>query len=150
MSDDVVIGIGNSFRRDDGVGLAVAEEVAGRRLPGLRVVTAIGEPAAMLDAWDGARVAIVIDAAVVEGGVPGRIRRWTPDKDSNPTLLSSHAFGLPQTYALGLALGRLPEEIVGFTVDIADSGLGVGLTLPVAAAVPEAVTAVLEELSRRR
>jgi hydrogenase maturation protease len=46
MSDDVVvIGIGNDFRRDDGVGLAVAEELAKRNLPGVRVVTAIGEPA---------------------------------------------------------------------------------------------------------
>ena len=33
MSVDVVIGIGNGFRRDDGVGLAVADEVAKRDIP---------------------------------------------------------------------------------------------------------------------
>ena len=55
MSDGVVIGIGNSFRRDDGVGLAVADEIAKRGLADVRVVTAIGEPRAILDAWTGAR-----------------------------------------------------------------------------------------------
>ena len=35
MTDEaLVIGIGNDFRRDDGVGLAVAAEIAERRLPG--------------------------------------------------------------------------------------------------------------------
>ena len=50
----LMIGIGNNFRRDDGVGLAVADEVAKRGLAGVRVMTAIGEPGAILDAWTGA------------------------------------------------------------------------------------------------
>ena len=78
MSPDVVIGIGNNFRRDDGVGLAVAEEVAKRGMPGVRVVTAIAEPSAILDAWSNTRLAVVVDAAMGEGLSPGRIRRWTP------------------------------------------------------------------------
>ena len=58
MSGDVlVIGIGNDFRRDDGVGLAVAAELAKRRLPGVRVMTAIGEPASILEAWTGVLLA---------------------------------------------------------------------------------------------
>lgn len=146
MSDGVVIGIGNSFRRDDGVGLAVAEEIAKRGIAGVRVVTALGEPAALLDAWTGARLAVVVDAAMGEGSIPGQIRRWTPGDDAEPSIVSSHAFGLAQTYALGEALGQLPAKLVGLTVDIADAGLGFGLTPPVAAAVPEVIEAVLEEL----
>ena len=46
MSADVVIGIGNDFRRDDGVGLAVADEIAKRDIAGVRVVTALGDPGA--------------------------------------------------------------------------------------------------------
>ena len=48
MSGGVLIGIGNAFRRDDGVGLAVAEEIGKIGVPGVQVVTAIGEPAI----WD--------------------------------------------------------------------------------------------------
>ena len=46
----LVIGIVNAYRRDDGVGLAVAEEIAKRGLPGVRAVMAIGKPGAILDA----------------------------------------------------------------------------------------------------
>src|SRR6185312_11992388 len=126
MSDGVDIGIGNSFRRDDGVGLAVADEIAKRGLADVRVVTAIGEPGAIL----------------MPGPVPGlrswSMQRWarTPSRGESETgrqattpnraSLVSHAFGLPQTHALGEALERLPEKLVGLTVDIADASLGVG------------------------
>ena len=140
-----MIGIGNSFRRDDGVGLAVADEVARRDLPGIEVMTAIGEPGAILDAWAGVPTVVVVDAAVSPDAIPGRIRRWTPDArpDSAPT--SSHALGLAQTYALGRALGLLPGRLVVLTVDIVDRGLGSGLSDPVAACVTDAVDAVLDE-----
>ena len=78
VNDDVVIGIGNTYRRDDGVGLAVADELAKRDLPGVRMVTAIGEPGAILEAWSGVALAVVVDAALEEGSTPGRIRRWKP------------------------------------------------------------------------
>ena len=45
-------------------------------------------------------------------------------------------------------LARYPQKLVVFTVDIADVSHGVGLTPAVAAAVPEVVEAVLEELGR--
>nr|CRL76625.1 peptidase M52, hydrogen uptake protein [Mycolicibacterium komanii] len=144
-----MIGVGNSFRRDDGVGPAVAEEIARRDLPGVRVLVATGEPGALLDAWSGAGLAIVVDAAMGEGGIPGRIRRWTADDDGVPRAVSSHAIGLPEAFALGEALGQLPDHLVGFSVDIVDAGHGVGMTADVAAAVPGVVDAVLAELDRQ-
>ncbi|OBH01806.1 peptidase M52 [Mycobacterium sp. E136] len=146
MSGAVVIGIGNSFRRDDGVGPAVAEEVARRDLPGVRVLVATGEPGALLDAWSGVGIAIVVDAAMGDGASPGRIRRWTPDENRPPRVVSSHAIGLPEAFALGEALGQLPDRLVGFSVDIVDAGHGVGMTADVAAAIPGVVDAVLAEL----
>lgn len=145
MSGGVLIGIGNAFRRDDGVGPALAEEIDKIGLVGVRVVTAIGEPAAILDVWDGAHVAVVVDAAFGEGSRPGIVRRWTPGDATTANMVSSHAFGLPQTYALGSVLGRLPQRLVGFTVDVADVSLGVGLTPAVAAAIPALITAVVAE-----
>jgi len=89
MSDGVDIGIGNRFRRDDGVGLTVADEIAKRGLADVRVMTAIGEPGAILDAWTGARLAIVVDAAMGENAKPDRAS------------LVSHAFGLPADLCAG-------------------------------------------------
>ena len=58
MSADVlVIGIGNDFRRDNGVGLAVAGEIAKRRLSGVRAISTIGEPGSILEAWTGVPLA---------------------------------------------------------------------------------------------
>ena len=144
--DAVVIGIGNEFRRDDGVGPAVADELAKHNVPGVRVMTAIGEPGAILDAWAGVPVAVVVDAATGNGVTPGRIRRWTPGDEAEPAVVSSHALGLPQTYALGQALGQIPEKLVVLTVDVADVSHGVMLTPAVAAAVLVVVEAVLAEL----
>jgi hydrogenase maturation protease len=149
MSSDVlVIGIGNEFRRDDGVGLAVVAEIARRRLPGVRVMTAVGEPASILDAWTGVPLTVAVDAAMGAGSTAGRIRRWAPGDDPEPVVVSSHALGLPQIFALGQALGRIPEKLAVITVDIEDISHGVTLTPAVAAAVPAAVDAVLTELQR--
>lgn len=141
----LVIGIGNSFRRDDGVGLAVAEAIARLELPDLQVLTAIGEPGALLDAWATADSVIVVDAAMVDVPEPGRLRRWTPDTVPDSPATSSQAFGLAQTYGLARALGRLLRSLVVLSVDIADASDGLGLSDLVAAAVPVAVDAVLAE-----
>lgn len=141
----VVIGIGNSFRRDDGVGLMVADQIAERGVSGVRVMTGIDDPTALMEAWNGTPKAVVIDAVV--GSTAGRVRRWSAIDLAGASVVSSHALGLAQTCALGEALGRMPGELVVFTVDTADTGHGVGLTPAVAAAVPVVVDAILAELS---
>ncbi|RDH78187.1 peptidase M52 [Mycolicibacterium moriokaense] len=146
----LLIGVGNTFRRDDGVGPAVAAEVARLGVDELDVVSVPGEPTAILDAWTGARVAVVVDAALGADSSPGRIRRWTPGAFAASPATSSHGFGLAQTYELGRALDRLPGSVVVVTVDIVDAGLGLGLSAPVAAAVPHAVSAVLAEFGINR
>jgi hydrogenase maturation protease len=142
----LVIGIGNAFRCDDGIGLAVAAAVARRHISGVHVMTDIGDPGSILDAWTGADLAIVVDASVGQGGAPGRIRRWTPAYGGGPAVVSSHMLGLTQAYSLGEALGRLPSRLVVFTIDVVDVGYGDALTPVVAAAVPRVVDAVEAEL----
>ena len=146
--DRLVIGIGNDFRRDDGVGLTVAQRIAERNLPGVRVVTGISEPAALLDAWSGVARVVVVDAVTGGNSDPGRIRRWTEPDLETSAVVSSHALGLAQTCALGQALERMPDELVVFTVDVADTNHGIGFTPAVAAAVPKLVELIVAELSR--
>jgi hydrogenase maturation protease len=145
----VVIGIGNDYRRDDGVGLAVAAAISERKLPGVRVLTGIADAANLLDAWSGAALAVVVDAATTSQSMPGRIRRVTAADVASANRMSSHSLNLAQVFALGQALGRVPDQLVAFTIEAADIDHGVGLTPKVAAAVPDVVTAVVAEIVGR-
>jgi hydrogenase maturation protease len=146
ITDRVVLGIGNRHRRDDGVGPAVAAELAAHDLPGVRIVCCAAEPTALLDAWTGARLAVLVDA--VAGGEPGRVRCVGLGDLGAPAAVSTHELDLAGTYGLGLALGRVPRDLVIVAVDVADVGHGEGLSPPVAAALPRAVRVVTAALDR--
>ena len=146
-TDAVVIGIGNPFRNDDGIGPAVAAQIEEQRLPGVRVVISDGEPAGLLEAWAGADLAVVVDAIYRMPASPGSIHRLTASQlESGGTAASSHGFGLPDALRLGRALEQLPGRVVIFAVEGANTGAGTELSKPVAAALPEVVAAVMTEL----
>jgi hydrogenase maturation protease len=147
VADVVVIGVGNPYRCDDGVGPAVAAAVAAHRREGVKVVTCANEPTVILDAWAGATLAVVVDAAV--GGSPGRVRVGTLENFAEPVLVSSHDLSLRQTYELAAVLGRAPQALLVVTVDVAEVGHGEGLSPAVAAALPAAVRAVLAVIGDR-
>jgi hydrogenase maturation protease len=146
-TEAVVIGIGNPFRNDDGIGPAIASQIEEQRLPGVRVVISDGEPAGLLEAWAGADLAVVVDAIRLAPASPGRIHRLTTGQlEAYGTAASSHGLGVPDALRLGRALGRLPGRVVIFAVEAADTGAGTELSKPVAAALPEIVAAVMTEL----
>jgi len=101
----VVIGVGNEYRRDDGVGPRVVAELIGR-LPDVELRITDGEPSRMLDLWTGAALAVVVDAV----HAPDRpVGAWfelaasdAPDEPSAGT----HGVGLGTAVALGRVLGR--------------------------------------------
>jgi hydrogenase maturation protease len=143
----VVIGIGNPYSHDDGVGPAAAAEIEKLHLSGVRVVVSDGEPVSLVTAWDGAGLAVVIDACRQVPGCPGRIHWLTPDQlDGNDAGTSSHGFGVPYALRLGRALGRQPGRLVVIGVEGADFSAGTGLSTAVTAALPAAVAAVRAEL----
>ncbi len=146
----VVIGLGNRYRRDDGVGIVAADELHRLGLTGVRVVTDIVEPMGLLEAWSGAGLAVLIDGAASTPPAPGRVRRCTLSDVATGGGLSSHDIDLVGTHALGEALGRAPAELVLLTVGVADTGHGTGLTPRVERAVPEVVGMALAEIDRWR
>jgi hydrogenase maturation protease len=145
----VVIGVGNEFRRDDGIGPEVLSRLHGRTADGVRLVASDGEPARMIEAWTGASLAVVIDAVLVHPPVPGRLHRIMVDRadcgDIRP--VSSHGLGLGDSIALGRALGRMPDRLIVHAVEAADVGQGIGLTPAVAAATDALITAVLSDVN---
>lgn len=148
MSGDVVvIGVGNPYRRDDGVGPAVAAACARRNLPGVTVITELADPAALLDAWTGATLAVLIDAAVCGTGPPGRVRCSRVTDFARVATVGTHGMDIAAVIRLGQTLGRAPGNIAIVSVEVADIGHGPGLTPAVEAAVPAAVELVLAAIS---
>ena len=78
----VVIGVGNEFRRDDGAGPTA--RLRGRVPGGVELLVCDGEPTRLIEAWDGAALAVVIDAVRAEPAVPGRLHRLVLD-DGQPS-----------------------------------------------------------------
>ena len=147
MSDVVVIGIGNTYRGDDGVGHAAGQALM-RLLPGTEVLLLDGESTRLVDAWTGRRLAIVLDA-VRRGDPPGTVHRLQVGTDPLPAASrhpSSHGAGLESAVALGQALGRNPGTVIIYGIEPADLTEGHGLSEPVAAALPNLVHRVLEEV----
>src|ERR1700736_17583 len=125
--DVVVIGIGNSYRRDDGVGPTVAAAVDARAVPGVRVLSDAGDPCGILDAWAGAGLAVVVDAAVATPSVPGRIHRCTVNQLQGASAVSSHGVDIATVLALGEALDRIAADAGLFAIEVTETGHGVGL-----------------------
>ncbi len=147
MSGTVVIGIGNPYRGDDGAGPALAARIEALDLSDVDVVIADGEPAALLDAWTGRDLAVVVDAVLCDPPRPGRVHRTAlRDITGLRSATSSHGLGVPEAVLLGAALDRLPTKLVVFAVEAADLGFATALSPAVAAALPGLVDDILAEI----
>jgi hydrogenase maturation protease len=132
--ENLVIGVGNEYRRDDGAGLRVLAALTGR-LPGVRLCATDGEPARMLDLWAGAALAVVVDAVRVPGRPAGTWFELAVTGDTGSPAGGTHGVGLGTAVALGRELGRLPRRLVVLAVCGRDFGFGTGLSPAVEAAV---------------
>jgi hydrogenase maturation protease len=126
----------------------VAEALRGRVPDGVEVVSCELEPSRLIEAWEGAASALVVDT-IESGGEPGTLRRFDATAAAVPARAfrsSTHAFGVGEAIEVARALGRLPAHVVVFGVEGGEYAAGAGLTPPVAAAVERAVAAVLDDL----
>jgi hydrogenase maturation protease len=138
----VVIGVGNEYRRDDGVGPAVARALTAL---GVHAEISDGDPVRLMETWEGAEVVVIVDAVRCTPAVPGRWHRTT--LPHTIPAASTHGFGVPEAVELAEALDRRPERLVVYAVEITDTGFGTGLSPAVAAAVAPLTSAVRAELS---
>jgi hydrogenase maturation protease len=143
----VVIGVGNPYRRDDGVGPAVIARLRERAPAGVRLEESDGEPSQLLEMWSGSDVAVVVDAVRTAEGRPGRIHRLELDgAETVRSPASSHRVDLGDAVALARAVDRMPETLVLYGIEVVDTSFGPGLTPAVEAAVDEVVAEILARL----
>jgi hydrogenase maturation protease len=151
MGQVIIIGIGNIFRGDDAVGLAASRKLRELGLPGVEILDFDGDISHLAEAWQEAREVVIIDAASSKAEA-GTIYRFEAHAEPLPrklfaTCCSCHAFGLAHQIEVARALRQLPPRLIVFGVEGKAFGLGSSLSPEVAAAVPEVIRRVLEELT---
>jgi hydrogenase maturation protease len=129
-----ILGIGNEFRHDDGVGLIAARRL---RLRGFTAEEHGGDMAGLIERWKGISEVIVIDA--VRSRAPaGTLHVIDVTSSHLPAGFahgSTHALGLAEAIELSRALGTLPARIKVVGIEGRDFTPGVGLSPEVEAAV---------------
>jgi hydrogenase maturation protease len=146
---DLIIGVGNPWSHDDGMGQAVAQACAARSPRATEVVLLDGEPSRLIDAWTERRRVVVVDACA-SGHPPGSVFRFELGTDELPrgtNASSSHSAGIAEAVLLGEALGQQPGSLVLFCVEGADFRDGPGLSPALAAVVEDVASQVLADLA---
>jgi hydrogenase maturation protease len=149
MKGEYVIGVGNAFRGDDGVGLVVARRLSALALPGVTVLELSGEGTALVEAWGEADRVIVVDA-VSSGAKAGFVYRLEAADLGLPEFFSghsTHAFGLAEAIELARRLERLPDQLVVYGIEGQTFEYGKALSPEVEEAAGIVVERIAEELS---
>jgi len=141
----MLIGVGNTYRCDDGVGIIVAQRIR-ERLPALRVVESSGEGMQLMNLWQSADVVAIVDA-VRSGSSPGRVHRLDARTERVPSDFfhySTHAFGVAEAIELSRAMGTLPSLTV-YGIEGKNFAAGCELSPDVAASVENVADRILAE-----
>lgn len=141
----LVVGIGNRWRSDDGVGPAVAGRLLHQGPPGVAVTIADGGAAELVEVLSEADHAVLIDAAR-SGASPGTIHRFDGTAAKLPVGFerpSTHGLGVAEALELARALDRLPARVTVYGIEGANFEHGEALSPE----VEEAAEKLAEELT---
>ena len=151
MAKVLILGLGNPFRGDDGVGSAVITALQNQDLPHNVVALDGGTPGLeTVLTWQGYERVIIVDAADM-GMNPGSWKRFLPRDAVFPVGKEAmrgtlHDAGLAEALALAEALDILPPELVFYCIQPGFTGWSPDLTAPVSASVPALCAAISAEI----
>jgi hydrogenase maturation protease len=144
----VLIGIGNEYRSDDGVGLAVIRALKAQELPDTLLLECSGDGAELMEMWSTARKVILIDV-VSSGTKAGTIYRFDALTQQIParfSFQSTHVFGIAEAIQLARVLDQLPPSLIVYGIEGENFAAGVGLSSEVENAVQKVVEQVKREV----
>lgn len=146
----LVLGMGNTMLRDDGIGIIVARECAARfgidgGTSGVEVRETNASGAALLTLLEGFDAAIVIDAIETREPQPGTIHVLDIGRfESTSGAAAPHGMNIYTALEFGRRCGlAMPEKVSVVAVEALDTqNVGEEMTREVAAAAPAAVETV--------
>jgi hydrogenase maturation protease len=146
----LLIGVGNEFRQDDGVGLVILEKLQQQIPAGIETIEVSGEGVALMEAWQGAETVYLFDASR-SGAKAAIIHRFDALVQSVPRKFfncSTHTFGVAEAVELARSLNQLPPKLIIYAIEGKNFALGFGLSPEIEQAAAEVVRRVLSELAR--
>jgi hydrogenase maturation protease len=144
----LIIGVGNTYRGDDAVGLHIAQDIKNKSPDYVNVIEQSGEGISLMDSWKDAGTVIIIDA-VHSGAQPGTIHRFDVHTQTIPTKYfhySTHAFGVAEAIELARALKQLPKNLIVYGIEGKCFEAGVGLSPEVEKAAQEVVEHIKQDI----
>jgi hydrogenase maturation protease len=143
----VLIGIGNEYRSDDGIGLLIARKICEKHLSSVCIKEESGEGVALMETWQGFDNVIITDA-VSSGAKPGTIFKIDASKETVPAKFfrySTHAFSLAEAVELAKAMKTLPPELWIYGIEGANFHAG----REVSHVVQESAIQVIEQVLKK-
>ncbi len=111
----LIVGIGNKYRGDDGVGPWVAQKLKECELPEhVKIVEQCCDGAELIELWKNTDTVIVIDAVQTQSpaGTLHRIEAHHEEVPGDFFHYSTHAFSLAEAIELSKVLGELPANLI--------------------------------------
>lgn len=147
-----LVGVGNEFRADDGLGICVARELKRRGMPGVDVREHSGEAAGLVELLRGTSAAILIDA-ISSGRPPGTIHRIDPTRGRiSPAFFrfSTHGYGVSEGIETARLLGYLPPMTILYGIEGESFNQSLGLSDAVVRNVPSLLLLIESEIEQLR
>jgi hydrogenase maturation protease len=146
----LVLGVGNPFRRDDGIGPAVIARLqSDEGLKGVDVLDGGIDGLALMDYMQGYQKVLIVDA-VNMGAHPGEFRLFSPQEAAlsiTADALSTHGFGVAELIALMNKLDmQVDMRILG--IQAKDVTFGEGFSPEISARLDDILELVKKEVTK--
>jgi len=151
----VIVGVGNILCSDEGVGIHVLKYLKERELPDYVAIYDCGTSGiAVLEALDGAKKGIIVDA-VSMGGPPGKIYKFTIDdilgmEDNLFKMVSLHQFDLISTLKVAQITDvyNIPKDIVIIGIEGKTFDFNLELSREIKEVIPSVVDLIMDEITK--
>jgi len=145
QSKPLFIALGNEYRSDDGIGIAVMAKMKSISKDSFEFVHHNGDPTDLIDLWSNRDVTLV-DALYAQDYACGVITIIDPLANnsltpSKPT--SSHALSVQEALSFGEILGKMPRTIRIYAVAGENFAPGTHMSRPVEKAVNPCVETIM-------
>lgn len=144
--DVLIIGLGNPFRCDDGIGHFVIDQLLDINTKDVTLLKMNPDGYALMEAWKDREWVIIVDAAI-SGEPVGTIKQFDALSEQIPrdiSPISSHSINLAETISLARTLDQLPKYLAVFAIEAGNLDQGTELS----AEVRLAGVSVVQEIGR--
>lgn len=119
MANSCIIGIGNPYRGDDGIGWAVIDQLQGKVDSTIHLIKERGDITLLLDLFGRYDTVYLVDAChgLPKGHSWERIEPLLHPIPTDLKQTSTHGLNLSQAIALGTRLNQLPSKLIIYAIE---------------------------------